>query len=475
MATTATFTGLPVPGSDDHHWTKAYQGFLANNDAAGYLAYLQQNFPGLLTPAQGGTGTQLPGGGTTGTGTGTTTPGVGANVGFATAFPGLSIADTMNMSPSQVDALAASHYAGLGISGGVSGASGGSSAPAPSGSAMPPAGGTTPVTNPVPTPAPAGSSPPPGDGVPTPGVGTGTGNQGTGSGSGTGWGGNAGGAQGNHGGLGISQGGNAAGGQSSGGANTQGGGQSAGFFNFGPNQGINLGSVGSGLLSAAATAAPFPYGLPISLAQAAMRGFNVANGDAVRGSIGLPGQSIGQVLGAILGLNNRGDLSGNQTFANNEGEFKNPVTGANTAVTAGGMYDQGFLGGGPFGIFSDMRTAYTPEEARLHQVLAAATPTTQGGLGIAQPSGNNMVSPDGLHAIPQAYVGTRQAAQYGYDQSGNYVGGSYGNNGVSPGGNFNPGQGAPGTVAGGQYGNQDTGGMAGPVNRNDSTGMLSRI
>lgn len=39
--TTTGFAGLPVPGKDDHKWTKIYNQFLASGDAAGYRAYLQ--------------------------------------------------------------------------------------------------------------------------------------------------------------------------------------------------------------------------------------------------------------------------------------------------------------------------------------------------------------------------------------------------------------------------------------------------
>jgi hypothetical protein len=36
------FAGLPTPGPSDKKWTAAYKQFLANNDVAGYTAYLKQ-------------------------------------------------------------------------------------------------------------------------------------------------------------------------------------------------------------------------------------------------------------------------------------------------------------------------------------------------------------------------------------------------------------------------------------------------
>ncbi len=253
--------------------------------------------------------------------------------------------------------------------------------------------------------------------------------------------GNAGGAQGN------GQAGNNMGG--SGGGNAAGGSQTTGYgpggsaagWNWGPNQGIDLGQYGAGALQAA-TMLP-KVGTIASLAQMLMRGYNTANSDAVRSSLGAPNLDIGQVLGSVFGLNNYGSLAGNQTFTNNSGVTSNPISGAPTAVTQGGMYDQGFLGGGPFGMFSDMRTAYTPAEYQSRKEMAKAA-----------------------------------AQQALYNAKNGYSGGSYGNSAM-PGGNFQGGMGAAGTVAGGQYGNQDTGGMAGPVNRSDpslgGSGMLSRI
>lgn len=218
---------------------------------------------------------------------------------------------------------------------------------------------TTPAPAPQPVPAPV----PGAAGQPS-----GQGNGGGGFG-GQGNAGNAGGAEGNHGGFGA---------PSSGGSNTQGnaagangsttgtGGQPAGFFNFGPNQAIDLGPWGAGLLSAAATAAPFPYGTAIGAVQAAMRGYNLANGDAVRTSLGAQPQDFGQILGGLLNLNDRGSLSGNQTFFNRE-ENKD-VNGHPVAVTQGGYYDPGFLQR----LFTGDQegTAYTPEEKRVRDLAA---------------------------------------------------------------------------------------------------------
>ena len=46
-AGTGAFQGLPTPGPNDKHWTKAYQGFLKSGDVAGYKAYLHSTHPGL--------------------------------------------------------------------------------------------------------------------------------------------------------------------------------------------------------------------------------------------------------------------------------------------------------------------------------------------------------------------------------------------------------------------------------------------
>jgi hypothetical protein len=252
--------------------------------------------------------------------------------------------------------------------------------------------------------------------------------------------GNAGGAEGNHGAFG----GNAAGGSSGGGGGGLFGINGEGLGGYG---GINLGPWGARALQALAAGVPGYGGLALSALQAAMRGANTYSADQNNRALGGGGLDFGQILGSVLGLNNYGSLQGNQTYVNRNGVPGRP----GVAVTGGGIYDNNPLGGlDVFGLFSDPRTSDTFQESvDRHNITNAFAA---------------LMANDGPPVGSNRYLRAKQAANdagYGYS--------------AMPGGNFNGGQGAAGTVAGGQYGNVQTGGMAGPVNRNDSTGMLSRI
>jgi len=133
---------------------------------------------------------------------------------------------------------------------------------------------------------------------------------------------------------------------------------------------INLGKIGSGLLSAAAWAAPFPYSVPLTLAQLGMRGYNTAETDSNRSALGIPGLSVGQALGSILGWNNYGSLAGNQTIANREQGVRNPFGGGTSPVTMGGIYHDAW---GPLDMFGwgEDTLAYTPAELSARRSAAA--------------------------------------------------------------------------------------------------------
>lgn len=80
---------------------------------------------------------------------------------------------------------------------------------------------------------------------------------------------------------------------------------------------LDLGGVGSGLLSAASTVTPFPYGLIPAALQAGGRAYNTSNTDAIRSQQGIPGLDVGQWIGSVLGLNQYGNLdASNATVAN---------------------------------------------------------------------------------------------------------------------------------------------------------------
>lgn len=169
-----------------------------------------------------------------------------------------------------------------------------------------------------------------------------------------------------------------------------------------PGNPINIGSTGAGLLRGAAALAPGWAGVGLGAVQAGLRANNVAVADSLRPGLGADPLRIGQIIGGVTGLNGYGSLGGNQTLARND-PGQSPVTslgGAPVAVTQGGMYDQGFMGGGPFGVFSDMRRAYTPGEQVNHGVLQRAYAANPGrfgngnaGFGGSAPSGGLLGRP----------------------------------------------------------------------------------
>lgn len=299
---------------------------------------------------------------------------------------------------------------------------------------------------------------------------------------------------------------------------------------------IDIGPVGSGLLSAS-TMAPGWVGLGLGALQGAGRLYNAAGPvNDVRANQGLPSLDAGQLAGAAFGLNQYGNLGGGNTVANPEqlGDRLNHVPayalanqafgqfGTPAETSGGSSYQEGpggLLGwaGRQLGIldpethrsfdvgavnrltqpdYSDATGwASDPGGEPLNPTLAAAMrkpfsasdqaymaahPGNAGGAGVPQAHqvysapigptiGGAPMPSNVLSAKDQAALALFNAKN-GYDASGK----AYGNSGMA-GGNFQGGQGQAGTVAGGQFGNQQTGGMAGPVNRNDQTGMLSRI
>lgn len=331
-----------------------------------------------------------------------------------------------------------------------------SPAPAPAPSPVPP---TTPTPAPAPSPGPAGA---PGGA----GAGQGAGGQ-QGGGRGEGQGGND---RGGYGGGGLLGGGNSGwggGGRGGGGGGGQqapaSGGQAASGWNFGPNQGFDLGQVGAGLLGAASLATPFPYGLPITAAQLGMRGYNTANANAVRSSLGVPSLDVGQTVGSMLGLNDYGALGGNQLFANKD-QFHNPINGQGVGVSQGGYYDPGFiarLGGATEG------TTYTPEEARMRQVMAAAQSGGGNAAGGTAPGAVRNPGSSGASTTTGAAgvrgIGAGSLAPVNQKQAIDQ-GGSLGSGGIDPrgvGGNAAGGgiSGGGGIDASGRgYGGYDTGG-----------------
>lgn len=206
--------------------------------------------------------------------------------------------------------------------------------------------GGTPAPLPAPTPSPApGPAPVPGGsgspGLPPPGGVP----QGTGSGSGSGVGGNAGGASsgvggggagdnaGHPGANGLGSSGDIGGGAPAPGGTPQANGQ------WGPDDLINIG-WGDHLLSAAATALPFPYGTAAGALQGAGRAYNTTAINHMRGQQGIPDTDFGQFLGSVLGLNKYGTLGGNNTVANPEqlGQRLGQVPAYNLANQATGGF-----------------------------------------------------------------------------------------------------------------------------------------
>lgn len=223
---------------------------------------------------------------------------------------------------------------------------------------------------------------------------------------------------------------------------------------------INVGPVGAGALWAASHAPGIP-GLVASAAQMGLRGWNVGQMDDIRGNLGMPGQSVGQWLGGILGLNNRGSLSGNNTVGA-PGEF-HLQNGQSPAVTLGGLYDNGGFFGrmlhSLIGGYADMQTSMTPDEARFFRYAGGPAPSAA-------------AAPAAPGAAPVAITRSDGTIIGYYNPNDGSTSSAAAQNATAFGGG-----GAAGTPQGGQYGNNgvNTGGMAGPVNRNSSTGMLSRI
>lgn len=439
-----TWNDLPRPGSDDHKWSQLYNQYVQAGDVAGYLNYLQTQRPQdwaqwqASHPTTGTGGTDGTGG--TGTGTGTVGGGPGA-VPIGSPVPvmmgGLSENGrfgSYSSSPYQIGVS----YAGpqTPVPGGAVPTPGGNSPPAAGNS--PSAAGNSPT--PATSPQPSGNTGNPAAGN-SPSATSGGGMLGGGNGSG------------NYGGGMFGGGGNAAGGQGMLGGGrgfTGNNGASPAYDSLGSP--VNIGQWGSNLLDAASYA-PGWFGIGAGVLGAGLRGINTAYTDSQRGNLGVPGLDPGQWAGSLLGLNGYGALNGNRTIANPD---QGPL---GMAITTGGLYDKGLFGTGfnPLGLFSDYQGAVTPgEESTKMQYktslpslmdtakqVAARTPIMRADgtiIGYANPDGTS-TSAAGANAL-----------------------------GFSGGG-------APGSPMGGQYGNNGvaTGGMAGPVNRNSATGMLSRI
>jgi hypothetical protein len=420
-----TWNDLPQPGSSDHSWTKTYRRFQQAGDVAGYLAWLQQSKPQQLAAWQAA---HPPATGTGGTGdTGGVTPAAGGP--GAVPIP----APTAIMAP--------------GIS--YSGRFGGYSDPAYQ-VAMSYAGPETPGA-----PVAGGTAPPLATGGPS-----------TGSG---GVGGSTGGGRPGAGGFGQGHPGNTGTGSDNPSAGWHGGNDRGGFGGFGraagllssgggdggglgPGDAINLGRYGTGILDAATMLAPGWAGIGLSALSAGMRGYNAMVSDAQRApyaQYGVPGLDPLQYAGAALGLNNYGSLSGNRTIVNPE---QSPLRyqGVGTAITEGGLYNDGFLGGGPLGIFNDIRGAATPAEAdlklmskpdyfaNLDRAIAAAKGTAGGGNvgdrggALNSPggaSGTNSYGTGGAYANRSGAVGGISTAMGDHSANGNGGTRSAGGNG----------------------------------------------
>ena len=152
---------------------------------------------------------------------------------------------------------------------------------------------------------------------------------------------------------------------------------------------INLGKIGSGLLSAASLAAPFPYSVPFTLAQLAGRGYNTAETESNREALGIPSLDFGQVVGSLLGWNNYGSLAGNQTIASRDQGVANPFGGGTSPVTMGGIYHDAY---GPLDMFGsgEDTLAYLPSELTARREAAAGY-----NIGGAPGAGTALNSPGG--------------------------------------------------------------------------------
>lgn len=240
-------------------------------------------------------------------------------------------------------------------------------------------------------------------------------------------------------------GGNAAGGQ----GQQQGGGGEGSLFGgttggAGGYPGINVGTWGNRVWQGMG-ALPYGIGTAASLAHMLAQGYNTYKSNQTNQALGGQGLDFGQMLGGLLGLNNYGDLTGNQTYANQGGLPGRP----GTAVTAGGMYDAGFMGGGPFGLFSDPRTAYTPQEyVNERNTISSINPNTAAAIM----ANTNRAQNGGILSNMDAR--DLAAAGLSYDPTtGGFV------NGGNAGGASNGGGSTSGIAANG--GNRDTGFGAG--------------
>lgn len=223
--------------------------------------------------------------------------------------------------------------------------------------------------------------------------------------------------------------------QSSGGYGSLFGGYTGGAGGY---PGINVGTWGNRVWQGMG-ALPYGIGTAASLAHMLAQGYNTYKSNQTNQALGGSGLDFGQMLGGLLGLNGYGDLTGNQTYANQGGLPGRP----GTAVTAGGMYDAGFMGGGPFGLFSDPRSAYTPQEyVDRRNTLASINPITAAAIMA------NTNAAQRQQVAPPAYS-ARDLAEMGlqYDPTtGGFVGGGNAGGAANNGGNaIGSGNGGTGT------------------------------
>lgn len=289
---------------------------------------------------------------------------------------------------------------------------------------------------------------------------------------------------GNYGGGMFGGGGNAAGGQGMlGGGHGFTGNNAAGSGGSGM---INLGTGGSGLLdlgtigSAALGLAghiPGPVGMGFTAANLLGRAYNTYQTDNIREQQGLPALSLAQWASGLSGVGGGyGSLDGgatianpsqftdrmNQLFSQNRLYSGGTLPGSSLAETNNGdPYNSFHLG--PFALGTNTPAlSYNTTQQLLNrintgQAVPYDTPTTYAPTGVMNPP-KPIMRADGTiigYANPDGSSTSAAGA--------NALGFS--------------GGGAPGSPMGGQYGNNGvaTGGMAGPVNRNSATGMLSRI
>lgn len=436
MATAITsFNGLPVPRSSDHKWTKQYQAFLNANDPAGYYAWLQSNKPqflpgGSMVDDPRATGGTVPG----------TTPGpIGQPPPVATvpsvwapgAAPNTSRFGTYTLDPyllasgtgspgtaapvpavpSAAPVPPASIPAG---GGGVGGAPGGAGVPP----VVPPAAG--------PPIAPPGAMRPP-------------------QGPGGMLGGNEGGArQADRGGMfgnAGSSGNSGFGNQGMFGGNGPAGNAPNAQAPDGSGY-IDLGPWGSGLLSAAATAAPGWAGVGLGALQAGMRGYNLTNTNTIRGTQGIPDTDFWQAIGALAGQNGYGALNGNALIANAD-QFMARLAAAGLPVehplaetVTGQPQDYG-----PFGIFGSTGPAASLKGASDMLGKASRGIVTNAGSNVGYGAGN-YASTTGAPSGPAVINGGPTQMHVGGGGGSGNGGGNLGHQGSG-----NAGLGGPGSTS----------------------------